>query len=412
MTAAIFSIGTELTRGELVNGNAAWLSARLVSLGFEVTEHLVIDDDIERIVSSLRALASRHSIIVTTGGLGPTTDDLTAEAVAKAMGVGLERREEAIENMRRRFAALGRPMPEANLKQADVPAGAIILPNVNGTAPGFAVEVGSARAFFMPGVPSEMHRIFDEHVSTIIAPLAERTTAQEVLRTFGLGESAVGEKLAGLAEEEPDVTIGYRWSFPEVEVKFLARGATHTEAKTTALRAKEKARERLGEIVYGEAEDSFPLFVGRTLRDRGHTLALAESCTGGLIGQMVTSVSGSSDYLLLDAVTYSNASKMRMLGIGEELIRGYGAVSAEIAIAMADGAMRLADSSIALGVTGIAGPTGGTEEKPVGTVFIALARKGQPTEVRRQKFGGNRDWIRTLAAYTALRWAATAAMAR
>ena len=254
-----------------------------------------------------------------------------------------------------------------------------------------------------------MRTIFNEQIESLIAPHASRTTHQIHLRTFGTGESIIGEKLAGIETSMPGVTIGYRASFPEVEVKVLARAADAALAEQLAERATKVVRERLGTIVYGDASDTFAGFVGGVLRDRGLRIALAESCTGGLVGQMITSVPGSSEYLLLDAVTYSNASKIRILGVHEELIRAYGAVSSEVAAAMAEGAMRIAGADFALSITGIAGPGGGTAEKPVGTVWVGLARQDGLTETRLLKLAGERDRVRTLAAYQALQWLADAA---
>ncbi len=403
MTAAVLSIGTELTRGELVNGNAAWLGERLTSLGLEVTEQRTVDDDTTRIVEVLRALGDRHRFVVVTGGLGPTSDDLTTAAAADALGVGLFRDQASMEAIERRFVTIGRTMTPSNAKQADFPEGATVLPNPIGTAPGFAVTLGRARVFFTPGVPAEMRRLWEDHIEPTIAPDVERRSHQIRLRTFGMTESAIGEKLATIESEEKLVTIGYRATFPEIEVKVLARGTSEAEAEATAARVAGRVRDTLGGVVFGEDEEAYPAYVGRVLRSRGLTLALAESCTGGLVGQLVTSVPGSSEYLLFDAVTYSNASKIAVLGVNEDLVRGYGAVSQEVAAAMAEGARRIADADIAVSITGIAGPGGGTEEKPVGTVFLALARKGQPTRSCALKFGGDRERIRTLSAYHALR---------
>jgi nicotinamide-nucleotide amidase len=411
MTAAILSIGTELTRGELVNTNASWLAERLTLLGFEVREIVTVDDHIERIAERLTALSS-HRVVIATGGLGPTTDDLTALAAARALGVGLVRHDPSIEAIRRRFAAFGREMSASNEKQADFPDGASILPNAVGTAPGFAITLGSARSFFLPGVPFEMRTLMEDHVEPAIRALAERTSHQIRLRTFGLGESQVGERLDGLEKAEPMVTIGYRAGFPEVEVKVLARATSQNEAESIASRVAAKVRERLGDAVYGEGDDSYPAFVGHVLRDRGLTLSIAESCTGGMIGALVTSVPGSSEYLRLDAVTYSNASKHDLLGVDLELMRAYGAVSGEVASAMAEGALRRGDSDIAVAVTGIAGPGGGTDEKPIGTVWFGLAQRDHVTASRTLKLGGDRERIRTLASYLALKMVADAAVAR
>ncbi|HSO35261.1 MAG TPA: CinA family nicotinamide mononucleotide deamidase-related protein [Labilithrix sp.] len=415
MTCAVLSIGTELTRGELVNSNAAWLAAGLTDLGFEVVEHDVVDDDQDRIVAALERLAKFAAVIVCTGGLGPTTDDLTTVAVAAALGVGVQRDEGSLDHIRRRFERLGRPMSDSNAKQADFPVGATVLPNPIGTAAGFEARLHGARAYFMPGVPHEMKRMFDEQVVPRIRDIAPNDSHQIRFRTFGSPESVVGEKLAGVEEAFPGVTIGYRAHFPEIEVKVLARmpgpasrrpvdvvpADPQATVRDLAERAAVEVRTRLGDIVYGDGDDTFAGVVGRALRTRGWTLAIAESCTGGLVGHMITKEPGASDYLLLDAVTYANSAKQSVLGVDEDVLRGHGAVSAECAARMAEGARRVSGADVALAITGIAGPGGASDNKPVGLVYLAIATK-DGTEVKERRFSGERLWIQTLASYVGL----------
>jgi nicotinamide-nucleotide amidase len=402
MMCAVLSIGTELTRGELVNSNAAWLGAELTAIGFEVAEHAAVDDNRERIANALLRLSQHAGVIVATGGLGPTTDDVTTEAAAAALGVRLARDDASLDHIRRRLEKAGRPMAPSNAKQADFPEGADILPNPIGTAPGFGVRIGTSVAYFMPGVPREMMRMFEEQVVPRIRALAPNNLFQSRLRTFGLPESVVGERLAGVEEAYPGTTIGYRAHFPEIEVKVLVRAASQAAARDLCERATVDVRARLGACVYGEAGDTFAGVVGRSLRARGWTLAIAESCTGGLVGHMMTREPGASDFLLLDAVTYANSAKSRILAVDEETIRWHGAVSPEVAGAMAQGAKRVASADVALSLTGVAGPSGGTEAKPVGTVYIAVARPDGTTEVRHRLFGGDRKQIQTLASYAGL----------
>ncbi|RLB54712.1 MAG: competence/damage-inducible protein A [Deltaproteobacteria bacterium] len=410
MSAAVLSIGTELTRGELTNSNASWLGDRLTALGFSVLEHVSVDDDEERIVETLKRLCERVQVVVCTGGLGPTTDDLTTVAVARAVGVGLVRDDASLGQIRRKWEARGGEMPPSNEKQADFPEGADILPNPVGTAPGFAVSVGRAKAFFMPGVPREMEGMFLDSVRPAIGALATRTTHQIHVRTFGLTESQAQEQLNGVEAAHPGITLGYRASFPEIEVKIFAQSETGVDAEKLARRGAEDVRARLGDVVYGDRTDTYPDVVGRALRRQGLTLSVAESCTGGLIGAMLTSVPGSSDYLLLDAVTYSNSSKTAVLGVSERLMIAHGAVSGEVAAAMAEGARRVSDADIAVSVTGIAGPGGGTEEKPVGTVWFGLATKDGATITKKRRLFGDRERIRILSAYVALRMVRRAAL--
>jgi nicotinamide-nucleotide amidase len=326
---------------------------------------------------------------------------LTTEAIAKALEVRLVRDEASLDAIRRRLEKAGRSLSGSNGKQADFPQGADILANPVGTAPGFGVTLGRASAFFMPGVPSEMQQMFEEQVVPRIRTLATRTTHQIRLRTYGLPESLVGERLLGVEEAFPGTLIGYRAHFPEIEVKVFARAGSSAEAQALSERATNEVRARLADIVYGDVDDTFAGVVGRIVRNKGLTLAIAESCTGGLVGHMITREPGASDFLLVDAVAYANSAKTRLLGIDEEVIRGHGAVSSEVAAAMAEGVRRVSGADIALSLTGIAGPGGGSASKPVGTVFIAVATSSGTNVVERH-FLGDRQRIQTAAAYAGL----------
>lgn len=402
MTTALLSIGTELTRGELVNTNAAWLGEELTKLGFDVVEHLTVDDQLSRIVTVLHRFAETHRVVIVTGGLGPTSDDLTTEAAAKAAGVALRRDESVVEDIRQKFKLFGRVMPESNAKQGDFPEGAEVLPNPVGTAPGFAMTLGQARFFFVPGVPREMKHIFGESITPAIADLADPRTHQVHLRSFGMTESGVAEALRDLEKAHQGLTLGYRAHFPEIEVKVHVRADSAADAEQRSLSIADEVRARLGDVIFGGRDDSFAEVVATALRDAGKTLAVAESCTGGQVGEMLTRIPGASDYLLLDAVVYANSAKEAVLGVGANLLLEHGAVSSEVAAAMAEGALRVADADIAVSITGIAGPGGGTEDKPVGTVWFGLARKGEPTLTKHRKLPWGRDRVQTLAAYVAL----------
>ena len=412
MTAALLSIGTELTRGELVNTNAAWLGEELTKLGFDVVEHLTVDDEFERIVTALHRFAEIHRVVIVTGGLGPTSDDLTTEAAGRAAGVVLRRDESVVEGIRQKFKLFGRVMPESNAKQGDFPEGAEVLPNPVGTAPGFAMTLGGARFFFVPGVPREMKHIFGESIAPVIAALAEPRTHQVHLRTFGMTESGVAEALHDLEKGHEGLTLGYRAHFPEIEVKVHVRAESLSEAERQSLAIADEVRARLGDAVFGGRDDAFAEVVARALRDTGQTLAVAESCTGGEVGQMLTRFAGASEYLLLDAVVYANSAKEAVLGVSPGVLLAHGAVSAETAAAMAEGALRVAGADIAVSITGVAGPGGGTEDKPVGTVWFGLARKGHPTFTKHRKLPWARDRVQTLAAYVALELVRRAALGR
>jgi nicotinamide-nucleotide amidase len=412
MTAAVLSIGTELTRGELVNTNAAWLGEELTKLGFDVVEHATVDDRLERIVTLIRRFAETHKVVVATGGLGPTSDDLTTMAAAAAAGVELRRDESVVEGIREKFKAFGRVMPESNAKQGDFPRGAQVLPNAVGTAPGFALSLGEARFFFVPGVPREMKHIFHESIVPAIAELAEPRTHQVHIRTFGMTESGVAQALSGLEEKHEGLTLGYRAHFPEIEVKVHVRADSAPEAERRSESIADEVRALLGDAVFGGRADSFAEAVGRALCDKGKTLAVAESCTGGRVGEMLTRVPGASSYLLLDAVVYANSAKEAVLGVGQEILRAHGAVSAETAAAMAEGALRVAGADIAVSITGIAGPDGGTEDKPVGTIWFGLARRGERTITKQRKLPWGRERVQILASYIALELVRRSALGR
>ncbi len=401
MSAAILCIGTELTRGELLNGNATWLAEALTTIGFEVLAVDCVDDDRARIEAALTRLSLEHAVVVCTGGLGPTTDDITTECAARLAGVGLQRDEPSLEAIKERLSRFGRQMATSNAKQADFPVGSRILPNPNGTAPGFELKLNRALAYFMPGVPFEMKAMFESFVAPAILPLLSDRHYQVLLRTFGLPESEVNDRLAGI-EAEHGVLIGYRATMPEIEVKVLARAATVELARDRAEQGARAVRERLGdEVIFGEGTARFPEAVCRLLAQRGQSLALAESCTGGLVSELLTQHSGASAVFRGGAVTYANDAKIALLGVPAVLLARFGAVSAEVARAMAQGARLAFNADLALALTGIAGPTGGTEEKPVGLVHYAVASAHGVSD-RRVVFTGNREQVRRRAAFAGL----------
>jgi nicotinamide-nucleotide amidase len=400
MTAAILCIGTELTRGELVDTNSAWLAEALTGLGLEVTALDCTDDDPVRIQQALRRLGASHDVLVCTGGLGPTTDDLTTEVVAGVLGVPLERDADSLEAIRARMERFGRAMAPSNAKQADFPRGARILPNREGTAPGFSVKLERALAFFMPGVPREMKAMFDAHVAPALRPIASAELHQIRLKTFGLPESAVNDKLSGI-EAAHGVIIGYRAHFPEIEVKLLARDRDPEQARSRARAAAEEVKSRLGDVVYGEGDVSFSEAVGSLLVERGLTLGVAESCSGGVLSELITQRSGASAFFAGGVVSYANSVKQRALGVSSELLARHGAVSSEVARAMAEGARSALSVDVAAAITGVAGPSGGTPEKPVGLVHYAVSTR-EGTVDRKLMFPSSRQMIQLVSAFRAL----------
>jgi nicotinamide-nucleotide amidase len=401
MSAAILCIGTELTRGELQNSNATWLAESLTTIGFDVLAIDCVDDDRERIEQALARLSRAHDVLVCTGGLGPTTDDITTECVARLAGTPLQRDPASLEAIRVRLSRVGRELAVSNAKQADFPVGSRILDNPNGTAPGFELKLQRALAYFMPGVPFEMKAMFVAHVAQAITPLLAERHYQVLLRSFGLPESEVNDRLLGV-EAEFGVAIGYRATMPEIEVKLLARASTLDAARERAELAAAAVRVRLGEeAVFGEGRVRFPEAVSHLLQAKGQTLALAESCTGGLVAELLTAHAGASAVFRGGVVAYANEAKIAVLGVPPELILEHGAVSAEVARRMAEGARRVFASDLALALTGIAGPGGGSAEKPVGLVHYAVASDAGTSDVR-AVFVGNREQVRRRAAFAGL----------
>ena len=400
MSVALLSIGTELIRGEIVNTNASWLAAELTAAGFNVAAVETAPDDVDTVANVIKRLALTHRLVIGTGGLGPTTDDLTAAAAARAAGAALVRDESALLAIRRRVESRGKVMNAGLEKQADVPAGSETLANANGTAPGFSLQIGESAAFFLPGVPREMRRMFTEQLLPRVRPAAPNNSFQVRLRTFGMGESAIGQALEGIEAAHRGVTLGYRVNFPEVDVKIHARAPSQALARDVAIAAAADVKARLGNVLYGEGDETFPEIVGRAVRGRGWRLALAESCTGGLIAHLLTT-RPASDYLVGGAVTYATSATSRLLGVSEDTLRGHGAVSAEVAAEMAEGARRLCECDVGLGVAGTFAPTATSDGTPSGLVFSAVAHPGG-TVVRDRVFNGDRDEVQLASAYAGL----------
>lgn len=396
MVAAILSIGTELTRGDVVDRNGPLLASRLSAMGFEVRSLCCVDDDLERIADAVTRLAAQSTLLVTSGGTGPAHDDLTVRAVARALGVGTELHEPTLSTLRRRA-----PEDPSLERRAEVPVGAEVLGTPAGLAPAFRVSLAGCAVYVLPGTPDEAERAADEVLTRHLVRLAAPRGATRVLRVYGLDEGAVVARLRGLEPRFPEVSFALRPLLPELEVRVIVRDEPAAAARARVDAVAAEARAALGDAVFGEDDDAFAAAVGRGLRARGLTLAVAESCTGGLIGAMLTAVPGSSDYLLLDAVTYANTAKERVLGVAPELLRGHGAVSPECVRAMAEGARRVSGADLAVSVSGVAGPTGGSAERPVGLVYLALA-DDDGVAVLERRFKGDRAAVQRQAAYAAL----------
>ena len=400
--ASIISVGNELLGGLVVNTNAVYLSRRLLSMGIPTVSCYTVGDEIDLIVETLGWAAGQADIVLVTGGLGPTDDDVTRQGLAKFMGVELEFRDELLRQISEFFTSRKIKMAGKNKIQACIPAGAEAVANNVGTAPGIMAEYGGKIFVCLPGVPSEMKEMFAE---SIVEKLGQSGVGQVVvtrkLHCFGTGESVIAEKLGDLMRRGKNPVINCTVSGGVITLHIVATAKDKSGADEMIEKDRSELRKILGDLVYGEDEQTLAEVVGAKLRERKETLAVAESCTGGLIGKLLTDVPGSSDYFTCGWVTYSNEAKVRELGIDKGLIEKHGAVSEEVACAMAKGAREKAGTDFGIGVTGIAGPGGGAKQKPIGLVYIAVDTVGQ-RDVQRYIFPHLREHIRLRASLAAL----------
>lgn len=376
MIAEILATGDEIRTGALVDSNSAFIADQLELEGIMVQRHHGVGDAMDALTAIIGEIAQRAQVAVVTGGLGPTVDDRSAAAAARAAGEELVLDQRAMDDIERFFKERGRPCSESNRKQALIPRSGICLYNSVGTAPGFELRIRDCTFFFLPGVPYEMKKMFTEQVLPRIQALRGSQRSFSLVRTlstFGLPESMVGEKMDGISKVFPDITLGLRAKFPEIQVKLYLRTSDALQGQETLKAADQWVSERLGIHVFSREGLTMAAEVGKLLLAKKATLAVAESCTGGLVGNWITNSAGSSDYFLLSAVTYANAAKVHVLGVSEHTLTDHGAVHEETARQMAQGVRRVAGASYGLATTGIAGPGGGSDEKPVGTICIALA---------------------------------------
>ncbi len=395
MKIGIISTGDELLRGMIADTNAAWMASRLDERGYSVDRIITVGDDLDMLGAVLKDAYNEYELVIVGGGLGPTEDDLTAQAAARAAGCSIVRNEEAAAMVRAVFEHIQRPMAEINLKQADLPEGCTVLTNPNGTAPGFAVGTSRGRAVFLPGVPRELKPMFDQHV---LGSLKEQGQARHraVFRCFGRGESDVQTALAPIAASLPSVRWSYRSTFPEI-------GVTVSSMSEEDLReAGQSILAELGKSVFAKEEAALPEALGKLLLSRGCTIGTAESCTGGLIGHVITDVAGSSDYFRGGIIAYDNAVKVNTLGVGADLIEANGAVSEPVVKAMAKGVRKTLGVDLGIAVSGIAGPGGGTAEKPVGLVHMAVAHSDGVDHLKRIFHGYDRLRVKRISAWVAM----------
>ena len=398
--AVVIAIGDELVGGQCVDTNSAYLADRLGEAGIRTVEHCTIGDELPAIVEAFRRAAGTADLIVATGGLGPTEDDLTRDALAQAMGVDLTLCSECLADLEAFFHERGRPISQANRRQAMLPVGAEGLVNAVGTAPGIVATLDSAAVFCLPGVPHEMRTMYDQQVASRLGA-GGNVIIHHAVHTFGAPESEIGATLADLMTPDAYPRLGTTAKIGVISVRFSVSDTTIEGAQAQVRQTSDVIGERLGEIVFGEGEETLASAVGDLLKKRGQTLATAESCTGGLLGETITAVSGASAYYLGGVVAYADPAKQQFLDVPANVLASCGAVSEPVAAAMAEGCRRRFNSDWALSVTGIAGPTGGTADKPVGLVYLAVAGP-DGTEVHRHHITGPRPFVRQRATWIVL----------
>ncbi|MBL4636082.1 MAG: competence/damage-inducible protein A [Kofleriaceae bacterium] len=407
MHVELLTIGDELCRGEIVNTNGAWMAAKLWDMQISV-DHIVTCGDLEpEMTAALRNAAKRSDLVLVCGGLGPTVDDLTVDVVSKVAGLRAVEHKPSAKRMKVRFTELGIPLIGDVMRQVRHPEGSTVYENPVGAAPSFEICLDNAVVICLPGPPREMKSIFTTHLEARIAQLRAASgqevecVAKKIFRVFGKGESVIAAAMEGLQLGQ-GASLHYQVVFPEVLVKVVVRDKDEYLARDQLDRVSKDVRIRLDGAIYGEDDTSMAQAVGDLLRQRGETIATAESCTGGMIGGKLTDAPGSSEYYLGGAVTYSNAEKTRQCGVEELVLETHGAVSQEVVIAMAEGIRERVGSSWAVSVSGIAGPGGGSDDRPVGTVWVAVAGPDGKTTSKKYSWPGDRDRVRLLACNWAL----------
>ncbi|HWQ98059.1 MAG TPA: competence/damage-inducible protein A [Clostridia bacterium] len=396
MIAEIVSVGTELLMGQVVNTDAQFIAQRLAPLGFQVFYHTTVGDNVKRLTAVVHQAVERSDVVVFTGGLGPTDDDLTKETVAAALGLTVELIPEEAERLKKHFETRGYAFTPNNLKQASFPRSATILPNAFGTAPGCIMTAENKTAILLPGPPRELFPMFQNHVMPYLEKLSGNKLYSRELRIFGKGESTITYELRDIFENQTNPTVAPYVKTGEVSLRVTALCQNEAEGEKLARPMISEIVTRLGDIVYSTVGESLPETCARMLTDDHQTLAVAESCTGGMVASELVAIPGCSNFLLEGCVTYSDAAKVSRLGVKQETLDQFGAVSEQCAREMAEGMRKSSGADYALATTGFAGPDGGTEENPVGTIYIALARQSE-TLVKRIQLFGERARIREIA---------------
>ncbi len=397
MKCTILSVGTEILFGSIINTNTVYLSQQMNLLGVDVMYHMTVGDNPLRLKKMMEHAYIDCDLIITSGGLGPTQDDLTKEIIAEVFQEKIVPIPEQVEILESHFKKYNRPMTENNLKQANFPLHAIIFPNENGTAPGFAIEKDGKLIISMPGPPKEMIPMFEKSVKPFLEERTEGTIFHKTIRTFEIGESMLETKLLDLINGQSDPTLATYAKDHESTLRIASKRKTRQEAENAVNATLQNVRERIGEYIYSEDDEDLSQIVLQKLLRDGITLSAAESCTGGFFSKTVTDMPGISAVFDRGLVTYSNTAKMEELGVKSETLQKYGAVSAEIAIEMAEGLHKVSGSDMCIAITGVAGPSGGNQEKPVGLIYIGLWHKGKATAHQYQLRNSNRVSIRSNA---------------
>ncbi|MBU0477382.1 competence/damage-inducible protein A [bacterium] len=403
MSAEIITIGTELLTGSTTNTNASYLAEKLTSMGIETCFQTSVGDNYPHLESVLSEAIKRSEVIIVTGGLGPTVDDITKQAVSSVLKTRLILETSILSKIERFFKDRKKEIPSNNYNQALIIRGSMIINNETGTAPGLIIERGKNTIILLPGVPRELKQMFEHTVSKYLGKKYSKNLVikSRTLRTFGLGESDLDEKITHVTEKYSNPCIAFLAHTTEVDIKITAKAGNQGIADSLIADVETQIRDCLGDCVFGADDETMEKIVAAILTLRNKTIAVAESCTGGLISNLLTNVSGSSAYFIESIIAYSNEAKIRLLHVSLHTIEEFGAVSSQTASAMAKGIKELAGTDYGLSVTGIAGPTGGTSEKPVGLVYIGLAHQNG-VDTSEHKFFGTRDIIKQKAAQTAL----------
>ena len=395
MNAEIISVGTELLLGQILNTDARFISEQLASAGINLFYTTVVGDNAKRLKEAAKQAFARAELVIFTGGLGPTGDDLTKETVSEYFGLKTVCDEYSLNKIKAFFEKINVPMTENNVKQAYMPKGAEVIENFNGTAPGCIIEKDGKTAVLIPGPPSEAEPMFKNQIMPYLLKKSGTTIVSKTVKTFGIGESALEDKVKDLMQSGNPTLAPYAKT-GEAELRITAKSETAEEAERLISDMLKKVEMRIGGYIYGYDDETLNSAVYKYLKNNGLTLATAESCTGGLLADSIVKIPGSSGVFGYGVVTYANEAKMKLLGVKAETLEKHGAVSPQTAAEMAEGVRKLSGSSIGASTTGIAGPDGGTEEKPVGLVYIAVAYENG-TYVKKLNLSGNREKVRTLA---------------